>query len=161
MKNNNNSEIEELEIKAPYYQCGIYAITINPSDSLQKVTSVAYNEFTDSLVHKTSTTLKRYITISSKLVPILANYKYKLWWDVSCPTDIYKGKFPRLHLHGVIYLTDYMLVEEFLLKTSYILSEFNSIKLVKIEGEKNLDKWLRYCRKYQNIIKRSPLENKF
>lgn len=161
MNDNNKNDFQDLELKQPYYQCGIYAITINPNDTFQKISSVTYEQFTDSVKTKIGTVSKRYNKIENTFEQLLKDYKYKLWWDVSCPTDIHIKKFPRLHLHGIIYLSDSMLVETFLLKTSLLLSQISSIKMTLIEGEDNLNKWLNYCTKYTNIIRRHPMTNKY
>lgn len=142
--------------KEPYYQPSLYAITINPSDAYNKIFTGTGKR---TMQLHDSTTLSRYNDIQEWLTPILKNYKYTLYWDVSCPTDISVNKIPRLHLHGIIDLRDVMYLEEFLLVTSQRLAAGSSVKMVKLEDTENIQNWQAYCKKYTNVIRRDPLVN--
>lgn len=145
--------------KEPYYQTGIYAITINPCDDYQIISNIKLDVTTDTRIQTKTSSVKRYNLIQASIEPLLKDYRYQLYWDVSCPTDIRKGKFPRLHLHGIIDLQSSMALEEFLLRTLMVMSEKYSIKMRKIESFDGYQKWLKYCKKYQNVLKREPIMN--
>lgn len=144
------------EPKEPYYQPNYYAITVNPSDDYQKIFTGVSKKM---LGIRIPTTLARYKEITEWLTPILQGYRYTLYWDISCPTDMNYKKFPRLHLHGIIDLRDQMQLEKFLLITSQRLAFGSSVKMVKLKDEEQMENWKKYCKKYTNVVIRDPLTN--
>lgn len=136
----------DLEINTdnlkPYYQIGVYAITINPSDKLQ---------------NRSSPELERIRFLREYISEILKNIRHKLYWDVSTPIECKQNMYPRIHFHGVMYLESQRCVRELLMEVLPRMSLNNYIKIGPIS---NLLIWEAYCKKYKNIINYTPLTNK-
>lgn len=145
------------ELKIPYYQPSLYAITINPCDDYNKL--FGGNGRKTLQLHGTNTH-SRYLEIEELIIPILNGYRFTLYFDVSCPTDMMATKFPRLHLHGIIDLTNECKLEDFLLITSQKLASIASVKMVLLKDDNEKNKWIEYCKKYVNVIRRPPITNK-
>lgn len=144
----------ENEIKEPYYQPGIYAITLNPNDDLQ------WNISNSSSTGRTrNTELKRLQYINEYIVNSLEDCIYHLYHDMSCPTEINYKSYPRLHFHGILILPNKEYVKKFLMKNIFMLSRKCQVKLQIIKDRKNLNHWQDYCTKYKDVFNYTPLIN--
>lgn len=117
----------------------IYSITICPTSDLQFIDPdkipLRYTRFKSAV--------ERRITKSISL-----SCDYHLWIEISEPLSLKpKGsQYPRLHLHGIIAITD---IRRFLLHDYYKL--YDSIGIIDIDTISDPKNWLLYCTKQQHL----------
>lgn len=140
--------------KKPFYQKGIYALTINPSDANQYNTT--RNRMLDfrSYIHSKLLSFKMH-GIMYKLRIEISEGQYTKEGD---KTYISLGNKPhtRLHCHGSLQFRSNESVKWFLLRGINLLVDGCSIKIGSIT---DLKEWKRYCDKQHNIINEPYLTN--
>lgn len=122
-----------------------YSITINPNDSYQR-----YGKGIDRLKSINQIFFEHLLGYSQSKI------QYKLHYDISEPRDMVDGKSPRVHFHGVIRFTTPMSIRNWLLYHSHQLSKMSYVNIDTIDDP---NKWIGYCKKYDNITLMSPLTN--
>lgn len=131
-----------------FYKANIlYAITINPDDSKQ------YNKRETKNLYDRMAKVKAYINETMLCLPQFS-IEYELYLELSEPSDSTFGRYPRIHVHGLIRFDNNKSINQWLLYEFYRIMEHNMICIKPID---NLLEWEKYCKKQQHIIKQSPI----
>ncbi len=132
-----HTENPKDEIPQPFYEIDtIYEITINPDDVHQKLNS----EFRFRDVY----------SMFSKIFTNMCNQDMELviYPEISEPTHIIDGKYPRIHFHGTIVFKKQHGLASFLIKYSFLLSKTASVQINTFRPEY----WLQYCKKQKHLM---------
>lgn len=125
------------DIKKPFYQPKtLYAITINPDIKI-------FEGWKRNL-----STVQQFNRIRKWTANVLSDYKYLLHFDISCPVECYRDKHPKLHLHGVLFIENTMLVTKFLLETLPYMAASTYVKIGPVTDHSI---WIKYITKYDNL----------
>lgn len=125
---------EKIDAKIARFHNGVtYTLTINPDDSMQH--HKGYN---------------RWVAVRGNVMDFLKEYTpyisdLRLYPDISFPTALRAGTYPRVHYHGTITFSNIL---EFLIQ--YAPSSRFSVEIDTIENSKT---WSAYCEKLRCLHK--------
>lgn len=125
---------------------GAYAISINPQNQSKFQLRYWENFTTKSYVLGTLQNNAR------KITDIFGNTaSFLLYPDISSPEQMYEGKIPRVHYHGIVYIHHPLL---FHLITAQHLNNHKTTNKFSIELDtiEDLIYWVRYCTKSKPLF---------
>lgn len=130
----------------PWLTPGAYSISINPKNQ-----SKFHMRYWENFTTK-SYALGAIYSYAHKVTDIFGNTaSFLLYPDISSPSEMYAGKFPRVHYHGIVYIHHPLLFH--LILAQHMDKTKTSLQFsMEIDTIDDLIHWVRYCTKSRPLF---------